>query len=920
MAKETEIERLVVRLVGNNKEFKRMMQDSVNQAVRSTRKIKQATSTMERGITGHLNRVGRKFEGLSRKLSTVGRKLSMFITAPLVGLGALATREAATFETSMAKIVGLVGIEGSKVQEMSKGILDMAGNVGKGPAELAEALFFITSGGLRGADAMEALEISAKASAVGMGETKDVADAVTSAMNAYGKENLNATRATEILTAAVRAGKADAASFGPVMGQLLPMTNHLGVSFSEVAGTLAFLTKTTGSASLAATGYKGVLRALNKPVESVVKLFKELAEAGETTYTLDRLRDAIGKKGLHPAVMELKDELEKLGIPLSKFFTDSEGLVAALQMTGGAAQDAADTIAAVGDSVGIVDDATKAMADTMGQKWAVAAASWKVQLITIGGMMAPIVEKITAWTTSTLEWFRSLSAGSKQVIIWVAAIAATVGPAILILSKLAMAVKTVTVFTIASSRAWRILRVVMLRTIGTAKLLRIALLGVKATLVVIVGLSAFKVTQWLSGATADVNKFNEGLRESKRLLDKTFGVRYERQTELKTREITGVGGEAGNLARVAHKHLSSATRDVGVYEAEIESLNRTIKESEPTWRSLYQSGKAEWELNKHMLTEAEQKLAAAQKRVDAIQAAIAGVAGKVKEEEEKAERDSSARQLELAKQWEGVDKFISGLKLQTETMLMTADAAELYRQRLAGAAGDQIAQIEHLQELRAELQKELDLRQKKADMEEAAARKSKAAAEALKIEAKALVESLKTPMQKYADLVTKRREMLGKGLLTDTQFEDSLKVARAELEELLEEARDEQINVPVSFHAISGSIVGSAEALARMEAQDWASKKSAQRQAEQGKKDLEKPGIAEAEGLAQHREFTRRQMENPTAMSGSSDPQLKGTRIAWTPSGYTTEEKMDTLIDASNRTATAVEAIADAETQSLDLG
>ena len=90
---------------------------------------------------------------------------------------------------------------------MKDSVLDLAGETARAPGELADAMFFIQSAGLRGAAAMETLEASAKAAAVGLGDTSTIADLATSALNAYGAENLSATAATDVLAAAVREGE-----------------------------------------------------------------------------------------------------------------------------------------------------------------------------------------------------------------------------------------------------------------------------------------------------------------------------------------------------------------------------------------------------------------------------------------------------------------------------------------------------------------------------------------------------------------------------------------------------------------------------------------------------------------------------------------------------------------------------------------
>ncbi len=95
-------------------------------------------------------------------------------------------------------------------------ILDLVPPVAVGPHELANALCIVASAGFRGSDALDILETSAKAAAVGPGDTAVVANAITSAVNAHGAANLTAARAAEILITTVRDGKIPAEELGGV--------------------------------------------------------------------------------------------------------------------------------------------------------------------------------------------------------------------------------------------------------------------------------------------------------------------------------------------------------------------------------------------------------------------------------------------------------------------------------------------------------------------------------------------------------------------------------------------------------------------------------------------------------------------------------------------------------------------------------
>ena len=152
----------------------------------------------------------------------------------------------------------------------------MSQSVGKGPRELADALFFITSAGLEGEQALRALEAAAKGSAIGLGDTATVADALTSAMNAYGAETLSAEMATAILVATVREGKVEADQLAGSLGKIIPIASEMGVSFDQVGAAIAAMTRLGLDANVSTTGLRALFSGL---LQDSPKVRKGLAGA-----------------------------------------------------------------------------------------------------------------------------------------------------------------------------------------------------------------------------------------------------------------------------------------------------------------------------------------------------------------------------------------------------------------------------------------------------------------------------------------------------------------------------------------------------------------------------------------------------------------------------------------------------------------
>jgi TP901 family phage tail tape measure protein len=206
----------------------------------------------------------------------------------------------ADYETTMSLIAGLTSTTTEQMGYLNEAVLNMAGDFPQSAQELAQALYFISSSGYQGADAMNVLQASAKAAAGGLGDTKIIADLITSALNAYGGSSADATKYVDILTAAVREGKGEPSAFAASLGQVLPIAAAANVSFEQVAASIATMTRSGLSVPEAVTALRGTLSALIAPGQAARDA---LAAIG---LTADDVRKSLKEKGLLATLDDLK--------------------------------------------------------------------------------------------------------------------------------------------------------------------------------------------------------------------------------------------------------------------------------------------------------------------------------------------------------------------------------------------------------------------------------------------------------------------------------------------------------------------------------------------------------------------------------------------------------------------------------------
>ena len=335
-------------------------------------------------LTGAVKKSKKEINGFQKQLSGVSSTLKTVFVGAVSVAAVQSVRLAKNFTKSMTQIKALVGVASDEVDAMAVSARKMAIQTGKSSNEAAEALFFITSAGLRGADAMNVLEASLKASAVGLGQTKSVADLATSALNAYGTENLSAIEATDILTASVREGKLEASELAASMGRVLPVASNMGVEFHEVGAAFAAMSRTGTNAAEASTSLNAILSGLLKPTQDA-----EMA-LGEMGLSSKGLKEQIKEEGLLSVLKTLKTEFDKNSDASARVFPNLRALRGVLDLVGAGAETNAQIFESLSKSLGATDEAFEKTKDASFE-FDVQVAMLQDNLLSIGQELLPLV-------------------------------------------------------------------------------------------------------------------------------------------------------------------------------------------------------------------------------------------------------------------------------------------------------------------------------------------------------------------------------------------------------------------------------------------------------------------------------------------------------------------------------------------------
>jgi TP901 family phage tail tape measure protein len=385
-------------------------------------------------LSAKTQKLANNISNISQKTRTFGYLTSAVVTAPIVAFGKSAITAAKDYEFAMAKIEGLAGIPETLVKEWNDAILKLAPAIGQAPQEMADALYFVSSAGFKGAEALDITAMASKAAATGMGKAADIADLLVSAMNAYKTSGLDAARAMDIFTAAVREGKIEPDAFVRSLGPVISIAAELGVGLEEVTAGMAAMSLSGASAANTATFMRNIFMKLARPAKQV-----EEALNGMKTSSVE-LRRMLGEQGLMPTLEYLRKLTEQYGESIFDIFPEMRGLIGVLKLVGENLEYNKKVFESVANSTGDFALAFEVASSTMQVKFAKASAMTKVAMIQlgqiIGAYVLPVVEGLARTIKNLSDWLAGLNNAWRKVVLGVTAFFVAMGPVTLILSVL----------------------------------------------------------------------------------------------------------------------------------------------------------------------------------------------------------------------------------------------------------------------------------------------------------------------------------------------------------------------------------------------------------------------------------------------------------------------------------------------------
>ena len=383
--------------------------------------------------------IGNNLQSAGKSMTSAGSTLTKTVTTPVLGLGTAAVKVTSDFESAMSKVSAISGATGGDLDALNKKAQEMGAKTKFSATESAEAFTYMAMAGWKTEDMLSGIDgIMSLAAADGL-DLATTSDIVTDALTAFGLSASDSGHFADVLAKASSNANTNVSMLGESFKYAAPVAGALGYSAEDTAIALGLMANAGIKGSQGGTALRGSLTRLIKPTDDAAALMEQ--------YGLSMTNADGSMKSLGEVMNMLRDKLGGL--------TEAEQAQVAAQIFGQEAMsgmlaiiNASDSdYAKLTDAIYDADGAAQQMADTMLDNLSGQLTLLKSALeglaIQFGEILMPYIKQFVTWLQNLTQRLQELTPEQKEQIVKWAAIAAAIGPVLMVLGKLTSSVGSI---------------------------------------------------------------------------------------------------------------------------------------------------------------------------------------------------------------------------------------------------------------------------------------------------------------------------------------------------------------------------------------------------------------------------------------------------------------------------------------------
>lgn len=359
----------------------------VNQASESLKRLHQSGTDAEAGLKSSTSGIVAGFQKVAAQAAIL---YAAFQTV------AGASKEFLAFDKSLSLISTQLGNATDQTKEFEAASKSLALQFGTKLTDQSAAFYEVLSAGIT--DTTKATDILTEANKLAIGGNATLAttiDGLTSIIKGYGDKVKSTGDISDAFFTAALAGKTTIEELASGLGRVVPIADTMGVSFDELAGSVAALTLSGVSSREAITGVRAILASVVKPSAEAAD---EAARLG-----LEFNSAAIKSKGFAAFLEDVKQKTGGSSDSMALLFGGVESLLPALALTGNAGVEFNKIMEQMANKTGIAQQSFEKMNSSEQAKIDRFFASINSIAITLGGTLASVLAPAAEFAAKALN-------------------------------------------------------------------------------------------------------------------------------------------------------------------------------------------------------------------------------------------------------------------------------------------------------------------------------------------------------------------------------------------------------------------------------------------------------------------------------------------------------------------------------------
>lgn len=377
-------------------------------------------------------RIGKNLTGIGKNLTSVGTSLTKNVTLPIGGMGFAIVKTSADFESAMSKVQAISGATGADFDKLNAKAQEMGAKTKFSATESAEAFTYMAMAGWKTEDMLAGIDgIMNLAAADGL-DLATTSDIVTDALTAFGLGAEDSAHFADVLAKASSSANTNVSMLGESFKYVAPVAGALGYSAEDTAVALGLMANAGIKGSQSGTALRASLSRLIKPADDAAALMEEynlsLTNSDGTMKSLGEVMDM-----LRTNLGELT-EAEQAQIAAELF--GQEAMSGMLSIINASEKDYKNLTNQIHNADGAAQQMADTMLNNLSGQITILKSSIEGLALQFGEILLPYVKQGVEWFQNLVQKFQELSTEQKEQIVKWAAIAAAVGPALVVLGKI----------------------------------------------------------------------------------------------------------------------------------------------------------------------------------------------------------------------------------------------------------------------------------------------------------------------------------------------------------------------------------------------------------------------------------------------------------------------------------------------------